>query len=177
MKSNVIARRTFLRSTLVAAALLGGAAVIGRHLGGYPAPPRRLRVLSAKEFFILCAALDRLLAADRPDAPRPEQTGAALFIDGYLAKLDVGLQRDLRALLQLLEHGSGLFRLSTARFSHMSAAERDAVLADWESSRLSVRRRGLHALRALAFLGYYRDERTWPMIGYTGPSLPQPGRP
>ena len=31
----------------------------------------------------------------------------------------------------------------------------------------------VQALRTLAFVGYWRDERTWPLIGYSGPMLPK----
>ncbi len=175
----VISRRRFLRTTILGGALLGGAAVVGRHLSGYKldgAIAGRLRALSPKEFLIFDAAARRLVASDGPDAPTAEAAGVALFADGYLARLDAGLRDDVRALLQLLEHGSWIFRLRGSRFTHMSADEQDATLADWESSRLAVRRQGFQALRTLAFLGYYRDDRTWPLIGYSGPMLPQDRR-
>jgi hypothetical protein len=85
------------------------------------------------------------------------------------------MQRELRALLQLVEHGATVFRGAATRFTRMSPAEQDATLRDWERSSLTLRRRGFQGLRTLCFLGYWRDDRTWPLIGYTGPMLPKRG--
>jgi hypothetical protein len=153
--------------------LLGAAATVGRHLSGYrlaPAIAARLRVLTPKEYLILQAIARRILATDGPDAPTADQAEVALFADGYLARLDPGLRSDLRALIQLFEHSAALLG---SRFTHMDPATQDRVLADWQSSRLAVRRQGLQALRSLCFFGYYRDERSWPLLGYTGPLLPK----
>ena len=172
-------RRRFLRTSLAGAALLGGAAVVGRHLSGYhldPVVARKLRVLSPKEYLVLRAAARRLCAADGPDAPDPDALDVALFADAYLAKVPAPMQSDVKALLQLLEHGSVLFRASISRFTHLSPEAQDATLADWQESRLAVRRQGFQALKTLALLGYYRHDATWPLLGYTGPMLPaRPG--
>jgi hypothetical protein len=170
----VISRRRFLRNTLVGSALLGGAVIFGRHLGGYhlaPGVAARLRALTPKELLVFAAAARRILAPDAPDAPSPDELEVALFVDGYLARLDEALRGDVRALLHLFEHTASV----TTRFTQLSAAAQDRVLAGWQSSRLAVRRQGLQALRTLAFFGYYRDARTWPMLGYTGPMLPRRG--
>jgi hypothetical protein len=171
----VISRRRFLRNTLLGGALLGTAAVVGRHLSGYhldEETAKRLRALSPKEYLVLQAIVRRLVAPDAADAPSPDALGAALFVDGYLTKLDEGTRSDVRALLHLFEHGSGPFRFGLTRFTHMSPDEQDATLTDWETSRLTVRRRGFQALKTLAMLGYWRADATWPLIGYTGPMLP-----
>lgn len=167
----MISRRRFLRAGLVGGALLGGAALIGRQLGGYRldgAIAGQLRVLSAKEYLILQSAARRIVAPDGADAPSVDDVACALHVDRYLARLAPPLQRDVRALLQLLEHGSAV----STRFTHMSPEQQDATLESWQSSSLAVKRRGFQALRTLAFLGYWRDDRTWPLIGYTGPMLP-----
>ncbi|MEO6952789.1 MAG: hypothetical protein ABI321_13360 [Polyangia bacterium] len=166
-------RRRLLRVGLFGSALLAGAAVIGRNVSGYVLP-RGLpspTVLSVREVVILAAVVERICATDGPDAPRPDGYAIASWLDGYIAGLDVPLRRDLSALLSLLEHGSALFRLGATRFSHMSTDEQDRTLADWCDSRLDVRRQGFQALRALAFLGYYRDDRTFALLGYPGPMV------
>jgi hypothetical protein len=186
----VISRRRFLRAGIIGGLLLGGAAVVGRQLSGYhldEAVRRRLRVLSRKEYLILQAVMRRVLAPDHEptagtaragadaqpalEAPSADSVEAALAVDAYLAKLPPEVGGDVRALLHLVEHGSSLFRFGTARFTRMSAAEQDATLEDWQRSSLTVRRRGFQALRTLSFLGYWRDPRTWPLIGYSGPML------
>ena len=174
---NALGRRRFLRLGLFGAALLGAAGVLGRNVGGYAwpegaAPPK---VLSQKELLVLAAAVARLVAPDADDAPPADALAIARFIDDYLGNMDVALRRDVSALLQLLEHGSSLFRLRATRFTHMDTAEQDRTLDDWADSGLAVRRQGFQGLRALAFLGYYRDDRTFAMLGYAGPMVPRAG--
>jgi hypothetical protein len=171
----VISRRRFLRRTLVGGALLGLGGVVLKHLSGYaldPAVARSLRAFSPKEFLVFDAVARRIVAPDGPDAPAVDAR-VALFADGYVAKLPEQMRGDIRALLQLVEHGGFLFRLRGTRFTRLGAEELDAALAEWESSALAVRRQGFQALRTLAFLGYWRDDRAWPLIGYTGPMLPR----
>ncbi len=174
----MLTRRGFLRAGLVGGVLLGGAAVVGRSLSGYhldPTTASRLRALSPKEYLVMQAVARRVLAPDAADAPSADSVDVAGAVDVYVAKLPAAVQRDVRALLQLVEHGSSLFRGGATRFTRLSPEEQDATLADWQRSSLLVRRRGFQALRTLAFVGYFRDERTWPLLGYTGPMLP--GRP
>jgi gluconate 2-dehydrogenase subunit 3-like protein len=172
----VLSRRGFLRAGIAGGLLLGGAAIVGRSLSGYrldAVTTARLRVLSPKEYLVMQAVARRVLASDAGDAPSADAVDVAGAVDAYVAKLPPPVVRDVRALLQLVEHGSSLFRGGTTRFTHLSAEEQDAVLADWSRSSLTVRRRGFQALRTLAFLGYWRDDRTWPLIGYSGPMLPK----
>jgi hypothetical protein len=167
----MLSRRRFLGRTLVGGALLAAGGAIGsRHVGGYVldgAIAARLRVLSPKEYLVLAAACRRQLAPDERGAPSPDEIGAPLVIDGYLAGLPADLVSDVRALLHLLEHW-GVW----TRFTRMGAATQDEVLAGWESSRLDVRRRGFRALKSLALLGYYDDPRTFAILDYSGPMLP-----
>jgi hypothetical protein len=164
----VITRRTLLRGSLFGGALLSTAAMLGRHLGGDDFDPKmatRLRVLSPKEHLVLEKAAERILRADEGEAPAPSLFGIGLFVDRYLTHLPPALQRQAKGLLLVLEHGSSPLR----RFSRMSGEAQDAVLTDWAQSRLALRRQGFQALRTFAFLGYYRRDEVWPVIGYSGP--------
>ena len=74
----------------------------------------------------------------------PTRVDVAGAVDVYVAKLPPAVQRDVRALLQLVEHGSSLFRGGATRFTHLSPAEQDATLrrlaalvADGAAARLS----------------------------------------
>ena len=51
----------------------------------------------------------------------------------------------LTVILYVIEFGPWLFGPRRRRFSRLSASEREAALAGWEASRLSVRRQLLHA--------------------------------
>lgn len=175
----MISRRRFLKTTIGGTLLLGGAYVVGRQIGRYSVDEpvaRRLEVLSPKEYVVLAAVARRVCAADEGPPPAPptaDEAGVALFVDGYLARLDEGLRSDVKALLQLVEHG-GFFRLRAMRFTKMAPDEQDAMLADWEGSRLAVRRQGFQALKTMCLLGYWRDDRTWPLLGYSGPMVRRP---
>ena len=120
------------------------------------------------------AAALRVLDGAEPD---PQADGAArqcLFIDRYLSQLDPGLSGDVKALLSLLE----LYPVLTGsftRFSRLSAAAQDAVLASWERSRTALLRQGLQALKAMCLLAHYQDERSFASIGYSGPVVPPQG--
>jgi hypothetical protein len=169
-------RRSFLRASLFGGALLSLSLIVGRSLSGYRLPDGvvRPRFLSDKELIVLGAAVARIVAPDElADAPRENGLELASWLDGYLANLDEALRSDLRALLQFLEHGGPLFRLRATRFSRQSASEQDATLAAFADSPLALRRQGLQALRGLAFLAYYRQDASWPMLGYAGPMLPR----
>ena len=163
-------RRRFLRRTLLGGALLTLGGIVGRHLSGYHLPPEiaaRLRVLSPKEYVILAAACRRLLAPDEAGAPDIEAIEVVNLIDDYLARVDPAICDDVKALLHVLEHGTALATLS--RFTHLDAADQDAVLDAWQTSRIDLRRRGFAALKSLAMLGYYDDPRTFAILGYGGP--------
>jgi hypothetical protein len=158
-------RRRFLRTSLLAVAALGVAGVVGRHVGGYPLDEnlrRRLKVLSPKEYLILAAVARRVLVG----GPSPDELEVALHADAYLDHVPEALTADVRALLQLFEHAH------LTRFTRMAAEAQDEVLRAWQQSALSLKRQGFQALRTLCFMGYYRDARTWPMLGYTGPMKP-----
>jgi len=43
------------------------------------------------------------------------------------------------------------------------------VLAWMESNSEGMLRGGFDALKSCVFMGYYRDPRTWKVIGYAGP--------
>lgn len=167
-----LSRRGLLKVGLFGSALLGVAAIVGRNLSGYVLPRNvSLRTLSTKELLVLAAVCERICAPDGPDAPRPDGLAMAAWLDGYIAGMDAAVRRDLSALFALLEHGSSLFRFRATRFTHMSIEQQDATLADWQNSALDVRRQGFQGLRALAFLAYWRDDRTWRVLGYPGPMV------
>ena len=105
-----------------------------------------------------------------PTAPPVRETRAIPTLDALAAGLDPAISGQLPLALQLFEWGPLLFDLRFTRFTRMSAAEQDASLEGWMTSRLGLRRMGFTALRNLAFLGYYSQDETWALIGYAGPA-------
>ena len=62
-------------------------------------------------------------------------------------------------------------RLGLPPLVHVRCGPDAAELLLRTDSPLAVRRQGLQALRSLAFLSYYRDDRTFAQLGYPGPML------
>lgn len=178
-------RRQFLRVTLQISAVgglaLSGATLAHRLIWDYAPGPSlpghgltAPRFLSGRELAIVRAAALRILDGAEPDPELDGATPQCLFIDRYLGQLDAGLSGDVRALLSLLE----LYPLLTggfSRFSRLSPAAQDAVLASWEGSRTALLRQGLQALKAMCFLAHYQDERSFASLGYSGPIVPAQG--
>jgi hypothetical protein len=167
-----MSRRRFFRLGLAGGALLAAGGVLALHRGRYELDlrtRRALRFFDAKGYRVFEAFADRMLDGCRPSA---RAIGVAKFVDGFAAELDGALQTDLRRLLDLLEHGT-LLGDGVRKFTKLSAAEQDAYLGGWEHSRLVVKRTGFAALKSLAMMGYYRDERTHAGIGYPGPAVPR----
>ena len=48
------------------------------------------------------------------------------------------------------------------------------MLASVEASRHDLLRAGFDGLKSLVFIGYYRDVRTWSVVGYDGPLVGRP---
>jgi hypothetical protein len=168
-------RRRFLKRTLLGGALLAVGGTALRHLTGYTldeATARRLTLLSPKEYLILSAICRRLLAPDERGAPSPDELEVALTIDRYLAGLPPELASDVRSLLHLLEHTPLFFHLLPSRFTHLAPERQDAVLAGWETSLITLKRQGFQALKSLAMIGYYGDPRSFAVLDFTGPMLP-----
>lgn len=118
---------------------------------------------------ILTRLVERMVETGAPEAPAVRETRAIQVIEGTCAGLDPEISGILPTLLRLVEWGPLLFDFTFTRFSRMSDTEGDASLRAWMTSRLGFRRRAFYALRNLAFLGYYSQEATWPLIGYRGP--------
>lgn len=130
---------------------------------------------SASEQEILTQVVERIVDSSQPDAPRVRDTDTVSTIDALCGSLDPALTGPLPTLLHVVDYGPFVFDLTFKRFTRMTPAEQDASLTGWMRSRFAVRRQAFQALRNLAFLGYYSQEETWPLIGYAGPLLrPKP---
>ncbi|HEY2365981.1 MAG TPA: hypothetical protein VGH87_06325, partial [Polyangiaceae bacterium] len=90
-------------------------------------------------------------------------------LDGYLAQMPEPLRRDFLRLLAFVEHVAPLGCKLASRFTRLSAADQDRVLAWMESNSEGMLRGGFDGLKSCVFMGYYRDPRTWKVIGYAGP--------
>ena len=179
-------RRAFVGRLLrggVALGVLGGVSAIAAvRTGGYavdPARARRLRFLAPWQLAVVDAVAARMcladVAYDAPGAPpTPAEVEVGLFVDAFFADCAPAQQRDGRALLGFVEHAWPLACGRVRRFTALDDRARDAVLTQMESSSLDLVRGAFASLKSLLFMGYYRDPRTWGVVGYDGPLVNRP---
>ena len=131
----------------------------------------KLRVLSPWQYVVLAAVARRIAASDVDDGsvPTTDEVDVAGFVDVYLEKLPDPLRRDFLRLLAFVEHLAPVGCKLASRFSRLGAADQDRVLAWLESNSEGMLRGGFDGLKSCVFMGYYRDARTWKIIGYAGP--------
>lgn len=173
-------RRGLLRlgaSTAALGALAGLRAVPASAAPSVAAGAAGLRFFDATSAEILVHVVERMVDTGDPKAPPVRATAAIATIDALCAGLDPVLVQPLPLALRLVEWGPFVFDLRFSRFTRLAPGEKDAALRGWMESRLAVRRMAFHALRNLAFLGYWSQPETWPLVDYAGPLLdPQPRR-
>ncbi len=172
-----IGRRRLLRWGLGGAAAVGLGGLFAWQTSGYEVPSaiaRRLRALTPKEYLIVEAAAARILRSDRPEDPAPGELEVALFVDGFVARLDEATRDDLKKLLHLLEHGLPLSAGRASRFTRLDGPGQDGVLAAMMNSSVGLLRGAFDSLRSLCAMAYWRDPRTWQAIGYDGPLVARP---
>jgi hypothetical protein len=84
------------------------------------------------------------------------------------------LRRDLLRALVYVEHVAPLGVGYLRRFTRLEPAEQDRVLSALETSSQDLLRGAFEGIKALVFMGYYRDARTWKILGYDGPLIHRP---
>ena len=165
-----------LKVGALAVLAIGGVAGVLRS-GGYDVPPgQRLVTLSGWQFVVLQHAARRIAAPDRADGsiPSADDLGVAAFVDGWLARMRSDVRRDFGRFLAYVEHLAPLREGYGSRFTKLDAAAQDRVLAATEASSSDLLRAGFDGLKSLVLMGYYRDPRTWGIVGYDGPLVGRP---
>ena len=166
-----VTRRQILGGIGASALVASGAIAIVR-TRGYDVPKEvaaRLRTLAPWQYVVLAAVARRIVVPDADDAPSADDVGVVGFLDGYLANMPDALRRDFLRLLAFVEHVAPFGSKLASRFTRLSGADQDRVLAWMESNSEGMLRGGFDALKSCVFMGYYRDPRTWKVIGYAGP--------
>jgi gluconate 2-dehydrogenase subunit 3-like protein len=182
-------RRGLLKKSIGGVVLLSAAASVPVALRKTKLRATRadLKFFSAAEYSIWAAVADRILARDetpttqpearltgsveRPPAPTAAEIDVAAKADAFLAPLPAGDAKDLKQLLALFDNA--LFSLLTGGpatpFTQMSAAQQDAHLRAWQTSRLAIRRTGFQAMKRLCAAIYFGSPETFASVGYPGP--------
>ena len=91
------------------------------------------------------------------------------------------MRRDLLRFLRFVEQIAPLRCGYLRRFTDLDSVEQDHVLEALAASSIDALRAGFDAMKGLVMLGYYRDARTFRILGYRGPLLapseaPDPSR-
>jgi hypothetical protein len=173
-----VATRIPRRRLLIGIGVLGalGSVATAVRTSGYDLPEGvRPVALDAWEWLVVRALARRICAPDRAGVVTPDQANVVGFVDAYAAKMPRRMRRDLGRFLGVIEHVAPLGIASATRFSALEPGDQDRVLAKLEQSESGLFRGGFEGVKALLFMGYYRDARTWSILGYTGPLVgPRP---
>jgi hypothetical protein len=163
------------RKLIVGAAMLGTASVIGAlRSRGYDVPAAKARDLVSLQpwqFVVLTHLARRLAAPDANDGsvPTPDEVGVAEFVDAHIATMRPKMRKDLLGFFGLVEHVLPLSSGYVSRFTQLPADAQDDVLRALEASNRDLLRGAFQGVKSLVFMGYYRDPRTWTVLGYEGP--------
>ena len=171
-------RRRFLKAGIAGGALVALSSVVAFvRTRGYELAPERaakLAFLAPWQFIVVEHAARRIAAPDREGVPTADDIGVAEFVDAYCAKMDPALRKDFASLLAYVEHLAPIAVGHSSRFTRLAPSDQDAVLAGMESSSQDLLRGGFAGLKSLVFMGYYKDARTWSVLGYDGPLVNRP---
>lgn len=175
MKLPRLPRRKVLKAALAFGVLgaTGSVVALVRSRGYEVAEEVRAKLVGLEpwQYVVVQHLARRVCAADEPGVVTPDEADVAGFVDGYVANMAPRMRRDLGRFLGVIEQLAPAGLAMGSRFSRLGAADQDRVLASLESSSSDLMRGGFEGLKALLFMGYYRDARTWRVIGYDGPRV------
>jgi hypothetical protein len=182
-------RRGLLKKTIGGAALLAvaGSVPLALRKTKLRQAPRTLKLFTEAEYSIWAAMAERVVAHDatpstqddvnrtgfvkRPAAPSATEVHVAAKADAFLAPLPESDRKDLKQLLALFDNAlfSVLSGGPAKPFTQMDAAEQDAHLRSWQTSKLAIKRTGFQVMKRLSCAIYYGSPETYPLVGYPGP--------
>lgn len=176
---NPLRRRRFLKLGIGGAvALVVGGGALHYFVLGYASlldPTDRPTALSTKEFAIVKALVRALVPGDGP-LPSGDSLEIAQRVDEELWAASVEMRQELKAGLQLFEHGTVLHGMGT-RFTALDPAMQRAYVALLLDGGNDTLRQITSGLRQLVHLYYWGHPATWKAIGYDGPWVGKPVPP
>ena len=112
----------------------------------------------------------RMVAPDRTSrVVSPDEVGVAEFVDRYLFEMRPALKVDVLRMLRFVEQLAPFRCGLLSRFTDLDPADQDRVLSALRGGGIDQLRAGFQAMKGLVMMGYYRDPRTFPILGYRGP--------
>jgi len=175
-----IDRRSFLRGSFGAGALLAFGAVLPAAARAAESAPVGLAVLSASAWTTLTHFAAYVIPRGGAFELGAADVDVAGAVDRWLEGADPLLVADLQRGLALLEWGPLLQGRALRPLSWLSREDADAWLASLPSSRFAFARDLHRALTDLCLLGFYSTPAAWMALGYPGPWVirsPESGRP
>lgn len=179
-------RRAFLRRVTkgaIAFGVIGGAGVLAWvRTSGYRVDAKRaasLKTIAPWQLAVIDAVASRICAADvaydSPGAPpSPLEVGVGEFVDAFLAACEPSIARDCKGAIGFVEHAWPIACGELHRFTALSPDRQDVVLSKMEASSSDLVSGAFHGLKSLVMMGYWRDPRTWGVLGYDGPLVNRP---
>jgi hypothetical protein len=167
----VTSRRKLLKAA-IAFGVVGAAASVGVFVRtrGYVVPAgTRLASLDPWEWIVVREMARRVCEPDREGVVTADDVDVAGFVDAFAAKMPARMRRDVGRFLGYVEHVAPIANGHATRFSRLAPADQTRVLSAIESHENHLLRGGFDGVKSLLFMGYYRDARTWAVIGYEGP--------
>jgi len=172
-----LSRRRFIGAAVAGALTLAAGIAVVRTRGYGLRAGVRLAAMTPWQYVVVEHAARRITAPDRPgdaSVPSADDVGVAAFVDAWMVRMPARVRRDLGRFLAYVEHVAPLSAGFAARFTHLDPVSQDRVLGRIESSSYDLLRAGFDGLKSLVFIGYYRDARTWGLLGYDGPLVGRP---
>lgn len=166
------ALKTFVLAALVAG--FGGTVALVRGRGYEVVRGKPLVALAPWELSVVEHAARRITAPDRPadrSIPSADDVDVAGFVDAYVSRMPAPMRRNLSRVLLYLEQVAPLTVGLSSRFTRLLPADQDRVMSAIETSSIVPLRGAFSCIKSLVFMGYYRDARTWRVLGYDGPLL------
>jgi hypothetical protein len=165
-----LSRRRFLQ--LVGAVAGAGLLPLGcareAPAGLRPAPGKPLRRLSERGYAVFQAAAARIVGEPGASWIAEGRVVPAATADAWLGPLPQLAERLGQGLL-LLEYGVFPLLPKLRPFTALEPEAQDGVLADLLRSELGLKRDLFRGVRSLAFLTFYADPATRPLIAHPGP--------
>lgn len=164
-------RRKFLQVSAAGAAVLAlGGAGLALQATVMRTPRAPLRSLSDRGYSVLASLADRVCPPGGA-FPSASDVGVAEKVDALLATMHPGTVAEVEQALLLFENGlaHALFDGTWRTFTASPAEVQDAILASWQTSRLSLRRQVYKALRGLVAASYFGSPEVYAAVGYPGP--------
>jgi hypothetical protein len=160
-------RRSFLRLSLAAAAVLGAGALVLR-----TATRRTPAEARADTESVLRAVIPALLAGVIPLESGGAEVAQRQALERTMAAIDglpAATRAELDQLFGLLASHPGRW-LAGLEWSRATADEAAAFLQRWRTSSFSLFVAGYQAMHDLVLGSWYADASTWDTIGYPGPT-------